>query len=184
MFLWTSKRDKSFHAIELLGYQHMMHPAWLLLLYILCEFLFNWNIMYQYLKILIVINLNYFSGSTNDLSLNTDGSAVNPGAFQQHIRRDSNLMGQLFQVSYVLFYHLLITFFIYQDLVYVHHMPFSLVIKYNFWTFLSISCLHVNLFNYFVFWFFSFVIGFIITFIMENTEWSRVGTSYFREWSE
>ncbi|CAJ1960228.1 unnamed protein product [Sphenostylis stenocarpa] len=37
------------------------------------------------------------SGSTNDLSLNTDGSAVNPGAFQQHIRRDSNLMGQLFQ---------------------------------------------------------------------------------------
>ncbi|KAL9319962.1 hypothetical protein ACSQ67_011801 [Phaseolus vulgaris] len=37
------------------------------------------------------------SGSTNDLSLNTDGSAVNPSAFQQHIRRDSNLMGQLFQ---------------------------------------------------------------------------------------
>ncbi|KAJ1390355.1 Ubiquitin-like domain superfamily [Sesbania bispinosa] len=37
------------------------------------------------------------SGSTNDLSLNADGSAVNPGAFQQHIRRDSNLMGQLFQ---------------------------------------------------------------------------------------
>ncbi|XP_061353267.1 protein DNA-DAMAGE INDUCIBLE 1 isoform X2 [Gastrolobium bilobum] len=37
------------------------------------------------------------SGSTNDLSLNADGSAINPGAFQQHIRRDSNLMGQLFQ---------------------------------------------------------------------------------------
>ncbi|XP_004500164.1 protein DNA-DAMAGE INDUCIBLE 1 [Cicer arietinum] len=35
--------------------------------------------------------------STNDLSFNTDGSAVNPGAFQQHFRRDSNLMGQLFQ---------------------------------------------------------------------------------------
>ncbi|CAJ2640144.1 unnamed protein product [Trifolium pratense] len=37
------------------------------------------------------------SGSTNDLSFNTDGSAINPGAFQQHFRRDSNLMGQLFQ---------------------------------------------------------------------------------------
>jgi len=57
--------------------------------------------MYHYLNILIVLNLNYFSGSTNDLSLNTDGSAVNPSAFQQHIRRDSNLTGQLFQVSYV-----------------------------------------------------------------------------------
>lgn len=85
------------------------------------------SLKYNVLKILILINLNYFSGSTNDLSLNTDGSAVNPGAFQQHIRRDSNLMGQLFQVSYVLFYHILITFFIYQDLVYVHDMPFSLL---------------------------------------------------------
>ncbi|KAL5077302.1 hypothetical protein RYX36_016286 [Vicia faba] len=37
------------------------------------------------------------SGSANDLSINTDGSAVNPGAFQQHFRRDSNLMGRLFQ---------------------------------------------------------------------------------------
>lgn len=37
------------------------------------------------------------SGSTNDLSFNTDGSAMNPAAFQQHFRRDSNLMGQLFQ---------------------------------------------------------------------------------------
>lgn len=37
------------------------------------------------------------SGSANDLSFNTDGSATNPGAFQQHFRRDSNLMGQLFQ---------------------------------------------------------------------------------------
>ncbi|XP_058782157.1 protein DNA-DAMAGE INDUCIBLE 1-like [Vicia villosa] len=37
------------------------------------------------------------SGSANDLSFNTDGSAINPGAFQQHFRRDSNLMGQLFQ---------------------------------------------------------------------------------------
>ncbi|KAJ7960992.1 Protein DNA-DAMAGE INDUCIBLE 1 [Quillaja saponaria] len=37
------------------------------------------------------------SASANDMSFNPDGSAVNPGAFQQHIRRDSNLMAQLFQ---------------------------------------------------------------------------------------
>ncbi|KAK8579038.1 hypothetical protein V6N12_069373 [Hibiscus sabdariffa] len=33
--------------------------------------------------------------STNDLSFNPDGSVVNPEAFQQHIRRDSNLIGQI-----------------------------------------------------------------------------------------
>ncbi|KAK8626338.1 hypothetical protein V6N13_133989 [Hibiscus sabdariffa] len=37
--------------------------------------------------------------STNDLSFNPDGSAVNPGAFQQHIRSDSNLIGQIFQAD-------------------------------------------------------------------------------------
>ncbi|KAL5577745.1 hypothetical protein UlMin_019444 [Ulmus minor] len=36
-------------------------------------------------------------GSTNDLGLNPDGSAVNPGAFQQQVRSDSNLMARLFQ---------------------------------------------------------------------------------------
>ncbi|KMT12651.1 hypothetical protein BVRB_4g091100 [Beta vulgaris subsp. vulgaris] len=35
--------------------------------------------------------------SSNDLGLNPDGSAVNPAAFQQQIRRDSNMMAQLFQ---------------------------------------------------------------------------------------
>ena len=30
--------------------------------------------------------------------MNPDGSASNPAAFQQHIRGDSNIMGQLFQV--------------------------------------------------------------------------------------
>ncbi|GAB4845860.1 DNA damage-inducible protein 1, variant 2 [Ancistrocladus abbreviatus] len=35
--------------------------------------------------------------SSNNLSLNPDGSAVNPAAFQQHFRCDSNLMAQLFQ---------------------------------------------------------------------------------------
>ncbi|KAI5321410.1 PREDICTED: DNA [Prunus dulcis] len=37
------------------------------------------------------------SASANALSFNPDGSAVNPGAFQQHIKNDSNLMAQLFQ---------------------------------------------------------------------------------------
>ncbi|KAK4851564.1 hypothetical protein QYF36_016368 [Acer negundo] len=39
------------------------------------------------------------STSTNDLSFNPDGSAVNPTAFQQHIRGDSNMMTQLFQTD-------------------------------------------------------------------------------------
>ncbi|GLU23981.1 hypothetical protein SLE2022_399550 [Rubroshorea leprosula] len=37
--------------------------------------------------------------ANNDLGLNPDGSAVNPGALQQHLRRDSNLLGQLFQAD-------------------------------------------------------------------------------------
>lgn len=37
------------------------------------------------------------SAPANDMGLNPDGSAVNPSAFQQQIRRDSNLMAQLFQ---------------------------------------------------------------------------------------
>lgn len=48
---------------------------------------------------LIEQNMNHCSASANDLSLNPDGSAVNPGAFQQQIRRDSNLIGQLFQTD-------------------------------------------------------------------------------------
>lgn len=48
---------------------------------------------------LSVMNSNIFSASANDLGFNSDGSAVNPAAFQQHIRRDSNMMGQLFQVK-------------------------------------------------------------------------------------
>lgn len=47
------------------------------------------------------LTIKYFSASTNDLSFNPDGSAVNPAAFQQHIRRDSNMMAQLFQVEYI-----------------------------------------------------------------------------------
>ncbi|KAK1399172.1 DNA damage-inducible protein 1 [Heracleum sosnowskyi] len=39
------------------------------------------------------------SPSANDLRFNQDGSAVNPAAFQQHIRNDSNLMSQLFQTD-------------------------------------------------------------------------------------
>ncbi|CAH9064014.1 unnamed protein product [Cuscuta epithymum] len=37
------------------------------------------------------------SASTNALGINPDGSAVNPSAFQQHLRNDSNLVAQLFQ---------------------------------------------------------------------------------------
>lgn len=37
------------------------------------------------------------STPANDLSFKQDGSAVNPSAFQQHLRNDSNLMAQLFQ---------------------------------------------------------------------------------------
>ncbi|CAE5967098.1 unnamed protein product [Arabidopsis arenosa] len=40
---------------------------------------------------------NAASAAGNDLGMNPDGSALNPAAFQQHIRGDSNLMGQLFQ---------------------------------------------------------------------------------------
>ena len=43
--------------------------------------------------------MNHYSAPANDLSFNPDGSAVNPGAFQQHIRHDSNLIGQLFQTD-------------------------------------------------------------------------------------
>ncbi|KAK9168634.1 hypothetical protein Syun_000774 [Stephania yunnanensis] len=43
------------------------------------------------------LELNYFGASSNDLRLNPDGSAVNPGAFQHQIRGDSNLMAQLLQ---------------------------------------------------------------------------------------
>ncbi|OIW09523.1 hypothetical protein TanjilG_13747 [Lupinus angustifolius] len=37
------------------------------------------------------------SVSTDDLRVNADGSAANPGAFQQRIRHDSDLMGRLYQ---------------------------------------------------------------------------------------
>lgn len=52
---------------------------------------------------LVMLNetLNYFRAPANDLSFNPDGSAVNPEAFQQHIRHDSNLMAQLFQVQWM-----------------------------------------------------------------------------------
>ncbi|XP_044476792.1 protein DNA-DAMAGE INDUCIBLE 1-like isoform X2 [Mangifera indica] len=39
------------------------------------------------------------STSANNLGFNPDGSAVNPAAFQQHLRNDSNMMTQLFQAD-------------------------------------------------------------------------------------
>lgn len=47
--------------------------------------------------------LNCFSGSTNDLGMNPDGSAADPAAFQRQIRSDSNTMAQLFQVDWCYF---------------------------------------------------------------------------------
>ncbi|XP_020887696.1 DNA damage-inducible protein 1 isoform X2 [Arabidopsis lyrata subsp. lyrata] len=51
--------------------------------------------------LLMMMVSNASSGATSaagsDLGMNPDGSALNPAAFQQHIRGDSNLMGQLFQ---------------------------------------------------------------------------------------
>lgn len=49
--------------------------------------------------IMMLSNSSSSASSTTDVSLNPDGSAVNPAAFQQHIQRDSNLMAQLFQAD-------------------------------------------------------------------------------------
>ncbi|GFS31708.1 ubiquitin family protein [Actinidia rufa] len=49
--------------------------------------------------LIMMISQASSSVSTNDLSLNSDGSAVNPAAFQQQIRSDSNMMAQLFQAD-------------------------------------------------------------------------------------
>ncbi|TYK23223.1 DNA damage-inducible protein 1 isoform X3 [Cucumis melo var. makuwa] len=47
--------------------------------------------------LIMMVSAGASSAPTNNLSFNPDGSAVNPEAFQQHIRRDSNTMAQLFQ---------------------------------------------------------------------------------------
>eukprot|EP01018_Ginkgo_biloba_P025158 Gb_22133 [translate_table: standard] len=46
---------------------------------------------------LIMMVSSSSSTGTNDLSINPDGSAVNPRALQQHIRNDSHLMNQLLE---------------------------------------------------------------------------------------
>ncbi|RXH85082.1 hypothetical protein DVH24_041850 [Malus domestica] len=47
--------------------------------------------------LIMMVSTTASSAPTNALSFNPDGSAVNPEAFQQHIRNDSNLIAQLFQ---------------------------------------------------------------------------------------
>ncbi|KAJ0733988.1 putative Ubiquitin-like domain, UBA-like superfamily, Ubiquitin-associated domain-containing protein [Helianthus annuus] len=47
--------------------------------------------------VMMVSNAASSRGSSNEVSLNPDGSAVNPAAFQQQVRNNSNLMAQLFQ---------------------------------------------------------------------------------------
>uniref|UniRef100_A0A2P2KI35 DNA damage-inducible protein 1 n=1 Tax=Rhizophora mucronata TaxID=61149 RepID=A0A2P2KI35_RHIMU len=49
--------------------------------------------------LLMMVSNAALGGPTNDLALNPDGSAVNPGAMQQYLRRDSNMMAQLFQTN-------------------------------------------------------------------------------------
>ncbi|KAG9448787.1 hypothetical protein H6P81_008752 [Aristolochia fimbriata] len=46
---------------------------------------------------LVMMMANNSRAPPSDLSFNLDGSAVNPGAFQQHVSRDSNKMAQLLQ---------------------------------------------------------------------------------------
>ncbi|KAJ0874479.1 putative DNA damage-inducible protein [Helianthus annuus] len=47
--------------------------------------------------VMMVSNAASSRDSSNEVSLNPDGSAVNPAAFQQQVRNNSNLMAQLFQ---------------------------------------------------------------------------------------
>ncbi|XP_031118181.1 protein DNA-DAMAGE INDUCIBLE 1-like [Ipomoea triloba] len=47
--------------------------------------------------VMMVAGVSQSSASTSAMGFNPDGSAVNPSAFQQHLRNDSNLMAQLFQ---------------------------------------------------------------------------------------
>ncbi|CAL5335486.1 unnamed protein product [Camellia sinensis] len=49
--------------------------------------------------VMMVSHASSSSAPINDLDFNPDGSAVNPVAFQQHIRQDSNMMAQLFQAD-------------------------------------------------------------------------------------
>ncbi|XP_019196673.1 PREDICTED: DNA damage-inducible protein 1-like isoform X1 [Ipomoea nil] len=47
--------------------------------------------------VMMVAGVSQSSASTSAMGFNPDGSAVNPSAFQQHLRNDSNLMAKLFQ---------------------------------------------------------------------------------------
>ncbi|XP_076884694.1 protein DNA-DAMAGE INDUCIBLE 1-like [Bidens hawaiensis] len=47
--------------------------------------------------VMMVSNAAPSRASSNEVGLNPDGSAVNPAAFQQQVRNDSNLMAQFFQ---------------------------------------------------------------------------------------
>ncbi|KAB5534958.1 hypothetical protein DKX38_018044 [Salix brachista] len=49
--------------------------------------------------VMMVSNAAARSAPSNNSGLNLDGSAVNPGAFQQQLRNDSNTMAQLFQAD-------------------------------------------------------------------------------------
>ncbi|KAI3986807.1 hypothetical protein MKX01_039781 [Papaver californicum] len=57
----------------------------------------SFNVRDGELLVMKVATAAPFRVADNDLNLNPDGSCVNPGAFQQHVRRDSNMMTQLLQ---------------------------------------------------------------------------------------
>ncbi|KAG6756839.1 hypothetical protein POTOM_040282 [Populus tomentosa] len=49
--------------------------------------------------VMMVSNAAALSAPSNNLGFNPDGSAVNPGAFQQQLRNDSNTMAQILQAD-------------------------------------------------------------------------------------
>uniref|UniRef100_A0A1D1YUU8 DNA damage-inducible protein 1 n=1 Tax=Anthurium amnicola TaxID=1678845 RepID=A0A1D1YUU8_9ARAE len=49
--------------------------------------------------LVMMLSLSASRISGNDLSFNPDGSAMNPGAFQQYVRRDSRMIAQLLQTD-------------------------------------------------------------------------------------
>lgn len=67
-------------------------------LYSILNIFFLFNVELPTLGFCFICMCDLSSAAGNDLGMNPDGSASNPAAFQQHIRGDSNIMGQLFQV--------------------------------------------------------------------------------------
>ncbi|KAF9588410.1 hypothetical protein IFM89_009425 [Coptis chinensis] len=50
------------------------------------------------LVMMMISNASSNRAPASDLRFDPDGSAVNPGAFQQHVRNNSNMISQLLQI--------------------------------------------------------------------------------------